>query len=170
MKKGQSCAIEYFLLLCNTVQLKISCYCTILCNWSFLAIVQYCAIENFLVLNNTVQLKISCYCRILRNWKFLAIAQYSVSIIIFDPDLDQHENWAHNQPGAPQGAALYDRRGRTLNSWGKYGQNIQAWYSSEFGLWSNFWHYMVFFYTKQMSRFYKSIKDFFFKLFKSKIK
>ena len=28
----------------------------------------------------------------------------------------------------------------------------------------------VFFYTKQMSRFYKSIKDFFFKLFKSKIK
>ena len=30
------------------------------------------------------------------------------------------------KPGAPQGAALYDRRGRTLNSWGKYGQNIQA--------------------------------------------
>ena len=30
------------------------------------------------------------------------------------------------KPGAPQGAALYDRRGRTLNSWGKYGQNIQV--------------------------------------------
>ena len=26
----------------------------------------------------------------------------------------------HIKPGAPQGAALYDRRGRTLNSWGKY--------------------------------------------------
>ena len=36
------------------------------------------------------------------------------------------------EPDAPQGAALYDRRGWTLNSWGKYGHNIQAWYSSEF--------------------------------------
>jgi len=27
---AQYCAIRYFLLLCNTVQLKISCYCTIL--------------------------------------------------------------------------------------------------------------------------------------------
>ncbi|CAG2210875.1 unnamed protein product [Mytilus edulis] len=33
---------------------------------------------------------------------------------------------SHDEPGAPQGAALYDCRGRTLNSWGKYGQNIQA--------------------------------------------
>ena len=31
-----------------------------------------------------------------------------------------------SEPGAPQGAALYDRRGRTLNSWGKYVHNIQA--------------------------------------------
>ena len=28
----------------------------------------------------------------------------------------------------------------TLNSWGKYGHNIQAWHSSEFGLRSIFWH------------------------------
>ena len=27
---------------------------------------------------------------------------------------------------AQQGSALYDRRGRTLISWGKYGHNIQA--------------------------------------------
>ena len=44
------------------------------------------------------------------------------------------------KPDAPQGAALYDHRVRTLNSWGKYGHNIQAWYSSEFGLWLNSWH------------------------------
>ena len=73
-----------YLLLHNTVQLKISCYCAILCNWKFLAIAQYCAIEDFLLLLNTVQLKISCYCTIL-------------NIIILDPDLNQLENWAHNQ-------------------------------------------------------------------------
>ena len=38
------------------------------------------------------------------------------------------------KPDALQGAALYDRRGRTLNGWGKYGHNIQAGYNSEFGL------------------------------------
>ena len=32
------------------------------------------------------------------------------------------------KPDAPQGAALYDRSGRTLNSWGKFGHNIQACY------------------------------------------
>ena len=69
---AQYCAIRYFLLLCNTVQLKI------------FAIAQYCAIEDFLLLLNTVQLKISCYCTIL-------------NIIILDPDLNQLENWAHNQ-------------------------------------------------------------------------
>ena len=31
-----------------------------------------------------------------------------------------------------------------MNSWGKYVHNIQAWYSSEFGLWSNSWHNMSF--------------------------
>ena len=36
------------------------------------------------------------------------------------------------KPDAPQGAALYDRIGRTLNGWGKYGHNIQAGYSSKF--------------------------------------
>ena len=30
------------------------------------------------------------------------------------------------KPDAPQGTALYDRRCRTLNSWCKYGHNIQA--------------------------------------------
>ena len=63
-----------------------------------------------------------------------------------------------HQPGAPQGAALYDRRGRTLNSWGKYGQNIQAWYSSEFGLWSNFWHYMFFFTQNKCQDFTNQLK------------
>ena len=72
------------MLLHNIVQLDISCYCAILCNWKFLAIAQYCAIEDFLLLLSTVQLKISCYCTIL-------------NIIILDPDLDQLENWAHNQ-------------------------------------------------------------------------
>ena len=80
---AQYCAIRYFLLLRNTVQLKI------------FAIAQYCAIENFLLLHNTVQLLISCYCWILCNWKFLAIA--ILNIIILDPDLDQLENWNHNQ-------------------------------------------------------------------------
>ena len=65
------CAIRYFLLLRNIVQLKI------------FAIAQYSAIEDFVLLLNTVQLKISCYCTIL-------------NMIILDPDLDQLENWAHN--------------------------------------------------------------------------
>ena len=45
------------------------------------------------------------------------------------------------KPDALQGAALiYDRRGWTLNGWGKYGHNIQAGFSSKFGLWLNSWH------------------------------
>ena len=45
------------------------------------------------------------------------------------------------KPDAPQCAALYDRSVRTLNSWVKYGHNIQTWYSSEFGLWLNSWQH-----------------------------
>ena len=30
------------------------------------------------------------------------------------------------EPDASQGTALYNCRGQTLKSWGKYGQNIQA--------------------------------------------
>ena len=44
------------------------------------------------------------------------------------------------KPDAPQGVALYDRRGWTLNGWGKYGHNIQAGFPSKFGLWLNSWH------------------------------
>ena len=44
------------------------------------------------------------------------------------------------KPDAPQGVALYDSRGWTLNGWGKYGHNIQAGFSSKFGLWLNSWH------------------------------
>ena len=32
------------------------------------------------------------------------------------------------KPGSPQGAALYDPSGWKLNSWGKLGHNIQAWF------------------------------------------
>ena len=52
------------------------------------------------------------------------------------------------EPDAPQGAALYNCRGRTLNGWGKYGHNIQAGYSSELGLWLNSWHSIGFWHNE----------------------
>ena len=62
--------------------------------------------------------------------------------IIFLKPIKTSLNRIHivNKPAAPQGAALYDRRGWTLNGWGKYGHNIQAGFSSKFGLWLISWH------------------------------
>ena len=53
--------------------------------------------------------------------------------------LINYETMKQIKPDAPHSAALYDRRGQTLNSWGRYGHNIKAGYSSEFGLWLNSW-------------------------------
>lgn len=82
----QYCVIKVFFLLRNTVQIDISCYCTIQWNWRFLAIVQYCGIVQYsavrycLLYHITVQWQIFCFCALLCNWWFFAITQYCASV------------------------------------------------------------------------------------------